>query len=265
MLESEFLNTAATTVANSSEILKEVYNDVAKPTAQNVGKALGTLSSTINVLLAPISWAVYGFKHIDASVKSKLEEKLSDTPIEELKEPEPNIVIPAYEALRYTLNKEQLKDMYVNLIANSMKISTSNSVHPAFVEVVKQFSVFDADLLKKLFSKSASSIPKLKIRIQKSEHDYSGIDLSNIVLSPQYYGASFLDDYNVSLENLERLKIIEIHHSSELLEPNIYDSIIDLIDKDSFKSINENFPYVDLIKGYISLTNFGKEFVNNIF
>lgn len=265
MSDSNFITAAANTVANSSEILKEVYVDVAKPTAQNVGQALGTLSSTLNVLLAPISWAVYGFKQIDDKVKTGLEEKFKSTPIDELKAPEPNIVIPAYEALRYSINKEQLKDMYINLIANSMKINTSDKVHPAFVEVIKQLSIFDAELLKKIFGNSTSSIPKLKIRIQKGEYDYSGVDTHSIVINSKYYDVSFLDQYTISLENLERLKIINIYDDAKLLNENIYDDLIELVDKDSLSKIHSEFSYVNIIKGHIALTKFGEEFVKNIF
>lgn len=266
MSDSNFISAAANTVANSGEILKEVYVDIAKPTAQNVGHALGTLSSTINVLLAPISWAVYGFKQIDNSVKSKLEEKLSVTPIEELKEPDPNIVIPAYEALRYTLDKEQLKNMYINLIANSMKISTSNSVHPAFVEVIKQLSVFDAELLKKIFSNSVTTIPKIKIRLQKSEIESAGIDVCNIVINPNYYSfCLYHDEYTVSLENLERLKIIAINDYTKLLAPNIYTDIENSIDIEYLSSQSKEFPHVEFIYGSISLTGFGKKLIENIF
>lgn len=260
----ELVTKAIKTAAKDSSLVKEVYQDTVQPTARNVGQALGTLSSTLNVFLAPISWAVYGFEQIDAVVKEKLKDKLSNTPIEALKEPEPNIVIPAYEALRYSLDKDQLKEMYINLIAYSMQYNTSDKVHPAFVEVVKQLSIFDSELLKKIFGNS-TTIPKLKIRLQKGEHNYAGFDSHSIVISPKYYGVPFLDKYTLSLENLERLKIISIEHDNELLTPNIYDDLISLVDVESLSKAHPNNPYVNIIKGHISLTKFGKEFVNSVF
>lgn len=261
----EILTAVANTAAKDPSLIKEVYEDTLQPTAKNVGQALGTLSSTLNVLLAPFSWAVYGFQQIDAVVKENLRDKLSNTPIENLKEPEPNIVIPAYEALRYSLNKDQLKEMYINLIANSMQNSTSDKVHPAFVEVIKQLSVFDAELLKKLFSTSTSDIPKLRIRLQRSEVDSSGVYTHNIILSSKYYSVDFLEEYTISIENLERLKIISIEHNSKLLTENIYDDLFELVDKDSLSKVHPKFPYVSIIEGRISLTSFGHEFVKNIF
>lgn len=251
--------------ASDENILNKAYDDIIHTSAQNLGQAAGTLTSTLNILLAPISWAVYGFEFIDSIVKSKLKEKLANTPIEDLKQPESNIVIPAYEALRYSLNKEQLKNMYINLIANSMKISTSEHVHPAFVEVIKQFSTFDADLLYWLFIDPNRKIPKIKIRLQLSEYDTTGTDAYSIILSPLYYPISSINQYTLSLENLERLKIIEIRDYIKLVDDDAYNHILKFVSIDSLKSTDPHLPYVNIIKGSIVLTNFGKELVKNIF
>lgn len=262
----EILTAAVSTAAKDPSLVKAVYEDSIQPTVKNVGQALGTLSSTLNVLLAPISWAVYGFEQIDEVVKDKLKDKLSNTPIEELKEPEPNIVIPAYEALRYSLNKEQLKEMYINLIANSMQNNKLDKIHPAFVDVVKQLSQFDAEFLKVLFYDKTLQLPKIKARLQVSEDNNIGIDLFRTLLSPKYFtNRSLLDEYSFSLDNFERLKIIEINDTYFLNNPNLYDDIIQSINKDSFLNLREDLNYVNLIKGSIQLTNFGKQFIDSVF
>lgn len=253
-------------VASNKDILNKAYDDVVQPTAKNLGQAFGTLSSALNVFLAPVSWAVYGFKHIDDAVKSRLTEKLANTPIENLSEPESNIVVPAYEALRYSLDKEHLKEMYINLIASSMTNDKKDKAHPAFIEVIKQLSPFDAEFLKNLFYNHAPQLPKMKVRLQVSENDVSGIDLFRTILSPKYFtNKSLLNEYSFSLDNIERLKIIEIKDDYFLNTPNIYDDIIQSIDKDSFLNLREDLNYVNLIKGSISLTNFGKQFIDSVF
>lgn len=261
----EIVTTAIKTAAKDSSLIKDIYKDTLQPATKNLGQALGTLSSTLNVLLAPFSWAVYGFNQIDSLVKSKLEEKLSNTPLENLREPEPNIVIPAYEALRYTLDKENLREMYINLISNSMKIDTANYVHPAFVEVIKQFSFFDAELLEKLFGTSFTPIPKVKVRIQKSQYDNTGFDLYDSIISNNFYDFHYTIKYNISLDNLERLKIIKVHDNNQLLNENEYESIINNFNIDLHQKMFPDLSYVNLIKGSISLTNFGRELVSNIF
>lgn len=262
----ELLSAAASTVAKDSSLLKEVYKDTIQPTAKNVGQALGTLSSTLNVLLAPFSWAVYGFQQIDAVVKENLKDKLSNTPIENLTEPESNIVIPAYEALRYSLDKDKLKEMYVNLIASSMVNDTKAKAHPSFVEVIKQLSSFDAEFLKILFYDGTTQIPKIKPRIQSSENNYDGVDICRSILSPKYYkDTKQLQNYFFSLDNFERLKLIEVNDSYYLNPPSLYDDIIASIDNESFSKTREDLPYLNLIKGSITLTEFGKQFISTVF
>lgn len=260
------IGTTVNNAISDKNILNKAYDDALHPAAKNIGKALGTLTSTLNALLTPIGWAVYGFEQIDKVVKESLEHKLSKVPIENLKEPEANIVIPAYESLRYSLNKEQLKDMYINLIANSMQDDKADNVHPAFVSVVNQLSSFDAEFLRLLFYNKDYQLPKIKIRLQVSKEDTSGIDLLRTLLSPLYFSdCSLLDKYSFSLDNLERLKIIEIHDDYFLSEPNIYDDIIKSIDTDSFLNERDDLNYVNLIKGSIYLTKFGEQFVNSVF
>lgn len=263
---NNLIKTTATNVASNENILNKTYDDVIHPAAQNVGQALDTLTSTLNIFLAPVSWAVYGFNHIDAAVKARLTEKLSDTPIENLSEPEANIVVPAYEALRYSLDKESLKEMYINLIASSMINDKKDKAHPAFVEVIKQLSPFDAEFLKILFYNQTHQIPKMKVRLQVSQNDTIGIDLFRTILSPKYFtDESLINEYSFSLDNLERLKIITIDDSYFLNEANIYDDIIKSIDKDSYLNLRSDLNYVNLIKGSISLTSFGEQFVDLVF
>lgn len=263
----EILTAAASTVAKDSKLIKEVYEDTLQPTAKNVGQALGTLSSTLNMLLAPISWAVYGFEQIDNVVKDKLKDKLSNTPIENLKEPEPNIVIPAYEALRYSLNKEQLREMYINLIANSMQNNTSDKVHPAFVEVIRQLSVFDAELLKKLSDTKETQFGIVKTRLIKSQNDDTGLEWIKHIINP-IFGMNALNStkYAISLENLERLKLIKIVYDSSLIDDSEYIAIenndICSYCKERSPHLHDIYKTLKIKRGILSLTDFGKEFIS---
>ena len=74
-----------------------------------------------------------------------------------------------------------------------------------------------------------------------------------------------MDKYVVSLENLERLKVIEINDDVEIIVTDIYNDIIDIIGIDELKRLRPDLPYVEISKGKISLTNFGRELIKNIF
>lgn len=264
---NEIISSATKTITTDKELLKEVYSDSLKPTAKNVGQALGTLSSTLNVLLAPIRWAVYGFDIIDKKVKSKLEDKLSSTPIENLKEPAPNIVIPAYEALRYSLDEEVLCDMYTNLIATSMDSDMDSHAHPSFVEIIKQLSSFDAKLLKQLADTKTYLHAVMKTRIQKSKIEVKGFDWILHIISPSLgINISNISKYSVSLENLQRLQLLKIDYTRYLTNDELYFPIEngDIITycKENKANLDTKYDFLLCAKGIISITEFGKQFIS---
>ena len=72
----------------SSEVVKPIYNDTLKPAAQQIGKALGTVTGVVNVALAPISLFVYGFDKIEKKLKKSLGKKLENIkPKKNIKQP----------------------------------------------------------------------------------------------------------------------------------------------------------------------------------
>lgn len=261
------IGTVATNAASDENILNKAYDDIIHPAAQNVEQALDTLTSTINILLAPFSWAVYGFDIIDSYVKEGLVKTLSKISPENLSNPEPNIVIPAYEALRYSLDKEDLRKMYINLIASSMLNEKKDKVHPAFVEIIKQLSTTDAKLLYNMFNKSKLQIPKIKALVIESFEENRYMNLFSSIL-PQCFYTENLNPLNCecSLENLERLKLIEIT-DYDISKNDVLMSI------NSYQDININFEPLNRFKpstlktinGNISLTSFGLQFIETVF
>jgi hypothetical protein len=107
------------------------------------GKALGTLSRTVNIALAPLRGLVWDEieEWLSATIERKLEER--GVPKERITTPNPDVAVPAIEALRYTTLREQ----YANLLATSMDSATALEAHPAFVEILKQLTPDEAKIL----------------------------------------------------------------------------------------------------------------------
>jgi hypothetical protein len=124
-----------------------VYQDVLQPAAQEVGKALQTVSKTIHIALAPVSALVWGYDQIREFVSTKVAERLKNVPPENIISPKPNVAGPALESLRYTGHEHELSDMYANLLAAAMDSSTAQGAHPAFVEIIKQLTPDEARLV----------------------------------------------------------------------------------------------------------------------
>ena len=128
-------------------LTSEVYKDIAKPALQEVGSIAGR---TAKALLSPIRGLLWGWEQIEVFVEESLKKKLEKIPEERRKSPEPEIAVPLLQALTYTAQNETLREMYINLLANSMDKNHEKVVHPSFVEIIKQMNTLDAKVFEKL-------------------------------------------------------------------------------------------------------------------
>ena len=124
-----------------------VYQDLAQPAAQEIGKALQTVAKTVHIALAPVSAMVWGYDQIKDFVSKKVADRLKNVPPENIITPKPNVAGPALESLRYTGFESSLSDLYANLLAAAMDSATANGAHPAFVEIIKQLTPDEAKLV----------------------------------------------------------------------------------------------------------------------
>lgn len=125
----------------------EVYKDIAKPALQEVGSVTGR---TVKALLFPIRGLLWGWEQIEMIVEEGVKKKFEKIPEERRKSPEPEIAVPLLQALTYTAHNETLREMYINLLANSMDRDKEKVVHPSFVEIIKQMNTLDAKVFEKL-------------------------------------------------------------------------------------------------------------------
>lgn len=139
--ENQLLNAAV-------ELVKAVpiYQDAVQPLAKEVGKALGTLGQTVNIALSPLRALVWSWETIEEYVKTTVEQKLRErrVPPERIQTPEPDIAVPALEAMRYS----KLREQYAMLLATSMDRDAAKFAHPSFVEILKQLTSDEARILR---------------------------------------------------------------------------------------------------------------------
>ena len=87
--------------------------------------------------------------------------------------PENYVAVPALQQIAYCFDSDELRDMYANLLANSMNKVVKNGVHPGFVEIIKQLSPDEAKILK--YMSTHKTIPTITLRYL--HNDGSGIDV----------------------------------------------------------------------------------------
>ncbi|SMB93816.1 conserved hypothetical protein, partial [Hymenobacter roseosalivarius DSM 11622] len=134
-------------IDETSKLAPEVYKDLAKPAVQEVGTVAGR---TAKALLSPLRGLLWGWEQIEKIVEEGVKKRFEKIPEERRKTPDPEIAVPLIQALGYTAQNETLREMYLNLLANSMDKTKEKDVHPSFVELIKQMNSLDAKVFEKL-------------------------------------------------------------------------------------------------------------------
>ena len=128
----------------AKEISKDVYNDAGKPIAKPAGELLGLVPRAIKAALSPVEKWVLQKEYNIEETKRLLEQKLEGISPDLIESPDPHIAVPALQYISYCMDNDELRDMYANLLANSMNKVVKNGVHPGFVEIIKQLSPDEA-------------------------------------------------------------------------------------------------------------------------
>ncbi|MFC3811380.1 DUF4393 domain-containing protein [Lacihabitans lacunae] len=198
---------------NSNEIINEikaltpeVYKDIAKPVLQEVGSVAGR---STKALLAPLRGLLWGWERIEEFVESEVKKRLDKIPEEKRKSPEPEIAVPLIQALTYTAQNETLREMYINLLANSMNSDKINLVHPSFVEIIKQMNSLDAKVFDELAKSNAyQKIINPKIMLKGQDRFISNA-------TPEWYAGWSIEGYtefdvSSSMIRLRKFGLIEL-------------------------------------------------------
>lgn len=188
------------------KLVPEVYKDLAQPAIKEVGSVGGR---TVKALLSPIRGLLWGWEKIEEVVTNGVEERLAKIPDEQRKAPDPEIAVPLMQALTYTAQNETLREMYLNLLANSMDTNKEKDVHPSFVELIKQMNSLDAKVFERLAS--AKGYQKaINPNISITEKGQTFMDAT-----PEWFVGWTLPEYTIfdissSLIRLSKFGIVEL-------------------------------------------------------
>lgn len=236
-----------------------IYEDLLQPAVQELGKGLHTLSKTIHIALAPVSALVWSYDQIRDFTISTLEEKLKNIPKENIIPPDPSVAGPALEALRYTGNKEELREMFSNLLATAMNSEVAPIAHPSFVEIIKQLNPDEAKILSLM--NTHISKPIIKIRASNKDTDHYAEPLINFSMLPYLAKCNYPEQGPSYLENIARLGLAEIEYSTYNTLLNSYDSLEShIFVTELISAIKLLDKRVEIKRGTFNRTSFGKKF-----
>ena len=260
-MDNESINDTAKEVAK--EIAKDVYADVGSPVAKPTGELIGLIPRAIKAAFSPLEQWILKREYNVEKTKLLLEEKLKNVDPDLIETPEPHIAVPALQYISYCMDNDELRDMYANLLANSMNKVVKNGVHPGFVEIIKQLCPDEAKVLKYL--SLINTIPTITIR-QVDEFKISGIDIiKNFSNVGELVKCEEPYDINKYFDNLIRLGLLEASEQFSSIsdeknyEPlNNHPFIQNKIDTTPF--INPDCNKIQMKKGFMRLTDYGKAF-----
>lgn len=206
---SEGFDKLAGGVGKAVETVPDIYDDALKPAAQESGKTLTLIPRAINAALSPLRQWIAQREYNVAETEKLLAQKLENINPEKIVSPEPYVAVPALQAISYSMNSDELRELYANLLAKSMCVDTKNSVHPSFVEIIRQMSPLDAATFKIILNSELRPLIDMKIKSPESTGGGSNTIFRNVSWISTYPYEQLI----VSFDNLERLNLINISDS----------------------------------------------------
>lgn len=247
----------------TGQIAGQVYNDGLQPAIKETGKALALIPQTINAALVPLRKWIVKSEYNFAETQKLLEQKLSQVDAEHIVTPEAYVAIPAMQAISYSMDSKELRNLYANLLARSMIDLEKDKVHPAFIEVIKQLTPNEAkfiDLIKDKFE-----LPLIDV-LRYTHGSSFEIDLRNfsLILENMYDNdADHIKYSEMFINNLCRLKIIDIPSWTRMTGNSIYQDLEShhIVTK-LLKEKLVNGQYREIYRKKFDITAFGREFIN---
>ena len=138
-------------VGNAIQTVPELYEDAFQPTVQEAGKFVARIPRAINAAFSGLDKWILNKEYSVDETKKLLAQKLENVEPEKIVEPEPYVAIPALQALSYSMNSKELRNLYANLLAKSMNVNTKDKVHPIFVDIIRKMSPLDAYIIKIIY------------------------------------------------------------------------------------------------------------------
>lgn len=235
--------------------VKEIYQDLFQPTLSTLGK---TLQGATRVALAPISAMIWGYDKIANYLDVAIPEYFVRRKVtqEQIQSPDPSIAVPIIEAMRYTYHKEELRDMFTNLLGASMNTETYQECHPAFVEFIKQLVPDECKMLKYLFVDNRQPILKVRMNLHS---DNGQIDVLPYFSDIGYRcNCEFPEKFSQYLDNLSRLGLVDVYRDRYFKDDRHYQKLREYPDiKKLLERENGNF---EESKGFYELSQLGKTF-----
>lgn len=235
------------------------------PTAETIGQSLDGIATAL-------CWPLLKLRIIQKNKLKQFAEEIRNKndqiPVENRDSSKIGLAIKVIEEARYQLNEDDVRQMYVNLIASTVDNRKNSIVNPRLATVVSQFGIKEAKLMKEIYLSDNRSLPTSEIWAFAKDLRY------NYKLSQRYV---FIHNkptlqYHSSIDILKSLGVINATNKRKLTTGNSeqnYKIMKDIIqaskDYKSMKDVLNENEYLQYMPSYITLTDFGRDLCHCIF
>lgn len=241
----------------ANESTKEIRKEIDKTAAKGFSKLAQLFWATPLGIKADVYIQERPYK-LEKEIK-KMQAKYDCIPAEYQVEPSSYIALKGVNELEYCLEEDHLKEMFENLLISDMDSRKKSKVLPSYIEIVKQLSKDDADILKYFYDKNMYSEAIMKIRYDYFSGGFKYYSNNIFLLVNDNY--KILD--SIVIDNLSRLNLINVSFDTQLNEPSLYNSTFERIKKlPEFNNIPSKLFELGHSDGLIKITDFGKNFID---
>ncbi|MDU7463111.1 MAG: DUF4393 domain-containing protein [Haemophilus haemolyticus] len=211
-----------------SEPISTAVTDIAVAAGKEIAT---TASKGIGQIVSDMLYASYGYKWSEKrqmkeievarnieKFKEEIANKAAKIPEENKQEPDVEVIGSTLESAKFRINKDEIRDMFSNLIVSAMDSSKANDIHPSFSEMIKMLSPLDAQNLYYLYhnrDETISSVRETSTTGGYTEH-FKHIFLGN----PKCQDNTLIEP---SIDNLIRLKLVDVTYDAQKNDESLYE------------------------------------------
>ena len=247
-------------VKDAPKVLEQVYTDLAQPSVQAVGRALGTVFEFSTSMLLPVKLLNEKFKLNFAKRLNEYKEKLEAIPEKKRCEVHPQIGTPIIEKLTYTTTDE-IADLFTTLLCNASNVDKVNVAHPSFVGIIEHLSTDEARIIKYLKGKKDIEYCTLNGNLLTGKGHI--VLLQRATLIPCRVELDYPNNIGAYLSNLVSLGILVDKSGSWKVDTKVTDEICKEIHLEKLRAdfVPSQFKSIEVERSFLEVTEFGKLFI----
>jgi hypothetical protein len=166
--------------------------------------------------------------------------------------------------MRYTAQEPVLREMYASLIARSMDVSSRDKAHPSFAEIIKQLSPSEARMIRELAKQPNWAVAEYRAHRHMADQGFDTIARNYTALTIAA-GIEKLSDGAVAVDNLIRLRLVEVNAGQRLVDERGYAAVEahpECVEMARIAVEKGVFVRVDSVKQLLAITEFGRSFAH---